>query len=113
MSYDVKLTTEAKTDIKRIVKYVFNKFDEVAALKAYNEIHAEIIKLATDPDKGYTIDELEQLGITKYRLLVLPPHNKVIYEKNDKKKTITIRIVFGSKQSFQQILLNRILSKAP
>lgn len=111
MTYEIKISTAAKGDIKRIVKYVLANFGREKAEEVYDELHAEINKLAHHPEKGAHIPALEELGIIKYRLLVLPPHNKIIYVKNDKTKIIKIRVVLGSRQSFQKVLFDRILSK--
>lgn len=110
MNYQVTITRQAQADIARIVKYVAAKFGTVTAREVFGFLQREIGQLANQPDKGYRIPQLERLGWTKFRLLVLPPHNKVIYEKNDRSGKITVRVVFGARQSFEKVLQERILA---
>lgn len=109
MNWQVIITRQAEADIARIIRYVAAQFGRQKALEVLRKITQDINGLGNDPDQGYTIAQLEELGIKQFRLLVLPPHNKIIYEINAHMKQVNVRVVFGARQSFEKILLERIM----
>lgn len=110
MSYTLTMTKAAEKDIESIGVYVFRKFGEQAAIDALNNIENKFIALAQFPNIGSQVTILEDLGIMNFGILILSPQNKALYKINHKKKTITVRIVCGCKESFENVLFRRLIS---
>ena len=64
---------------------------------------------ATQPLMGSVVQQLANVGIMEFRLLLHDHNTKVLYEVDEEKRTIYIHMVYGSTQNFQALLYNRII----
>lgn len=66
--------------------------------------------LATQPKMGVVIPECIVVGKLNYRLYVHEAHPRFLYELDEVKEVVTVRMVFRSNQNFQSLLYRRIIS---
>lgn len=114
MRYKVQILNYARDQIIEQTKYVKEKFGVAKAKQSYDSINNKLAGLATTPkSKGITVQELEDLGIMRYRIMIHEKHTKALYEIDDSNALVTVHLVYGSKQDFQTLLYNRIIRYLP
>ncbi|NRR30654.1 type II toxin-antitoxin system RelE/ParE family toxin [Oxalobacteraceae bacterium] len=109
MAYTVSILDWAKQDIADNINYLKQKWGIAVAKAQYTALMDRLALLATQPHMGATIDELVRLGRSDYRVLTHETHTKVLYRIDDKRQHIDIQMVFGSRQSFQDLLYKRVI----
>lgn len=111
MSYTVMLLEDAEKDLKNIHSYIKNQFSRALANEIYINIKNNILLLQKNSYLGQIIPQLETLGMTNYRYLVVKNKNKIIYEIDESAKVIYIYLICNDRQDFDTILEKRLLQK--
>lgn len=110
MAYKVQILKSAQAQIVQQTRYVREKFGAEKARQSYDAITKKLAGLETSPrSKGIRVDDLEDLGIMNYRIMIHESHTKALYEIDDDKQLVTVHMVYGSAQDFQTLLYNRII----
>lgn len=109
MAYTVTILHWAKADIEDKVRYLKQEWGTALAKKAYGELMDKLALLATQPQMGSLVPELVGVGRLDFRMLVHETHTKVLYHVDDERQAITVYMVFGSRQNFQDLLYKRIM----
>ena len=110
MTYKVQILKSAQAQIVQQTRYVKEKFGVATARQSYDAINKKLAGLETSPrSKGIRVDDLEDLGIMNYRILIHESHTKALYEIDDSNQLVTVHMVYGSAQDFQTLLYNRII----
>lgn len=109
MTYTVNILDWAKQDIAAKFSYLKQESGNAIAKAQYSALMDKLALLATQPHMGATVDALVLLGRPDYRVLTHESHTKVLYRVDDERQTIDIHMVFGSRQSFQDLLYKRVI----
>ena len=94
--YDVKLSIEAKKDLKNIVSYIKNVLKEPNIAKKYAKmLRVEIENLECFPQKHTTIDNEEIKDLNMRKLII--KNYIAFYRINEEKKKVNVdRIIYGA-----------------
>lgn len=114
MTYNVQILKSAQAQIIQQTSYVREKFGNSKARQSYYSITTKLAGLKDNPrSKGIRVQELEDLGIMNYRIMIHANHTKALYDIDDSKQTVTVHMVYGSAQDFQTLLYDRIIRHLP
>jgi toxin ParE1/3/4 len=102
----VKWSETSERDLKAIVEYI-SEDSPTRAHEVLNDIKAKASSLHAFPERGRTVPELLDQGITQYRELVVAPW-RIIYRISA--DTVYVLSVLDSRQNLEDILLRRLLS---
>ena len=106
-SYQVRWTSNAKSDLLKIVGYI--KEDNADAAKnVYERLREKARSIKHFPLRGRVVPELLKEGITLYREIVARPYRIMYKIEND---TVYIMAIFDSRQNVEEILLQKLLSR--
>lgn len=111
MNYTVMFLEEAEKDLRNIYNYIKNQFSLSLAQEIYVEIKYTILLLQNNIYLGQMIPQLEALGITNYRYLIVKNKNKIIYEIDEATKIIYIYLICNDRQDFESSLEKRLLHR--
>jgi toxin ParE1/3/4 len=105
----VRWSDVAESDLKGIVEYIAED-SPARAYEVFSEIKARAWSLHAFPDRGRTVPELQDQGITQYRELIIAPW-RIIYRISE--ETVYVLSVLDSRQNVEDILLRRLLNLKP
>lgn len=105
-SYDVWWSETAEKDLLSIIAYIARE-NPLQASKIFREIKKKAESLSTLPDRGRTVPELQDHGITLYRELVIGPW-RIMYRVAD--NIVFVLSVLDSRQNVEDILLARLIT---
>ena len=94
----------AEEDLRNIVLYIAED-SPINARAVFEKIKEKALSLILFPERGRTVPELQDQGITLYRELIPAPW-KIIYRIEGKK--VYILSVLDSRQNVEDILLKRL-----
>jgi plasmid stabilization system protein ParE len=109
MAFTVELLDWVEADIADKIRYLKQEWGIAIAKMAYTELMDKLALLATQPRMGAPIPELIALGHSDYLVLTHDTHTKIIYHVDEAQEVITIHMVYGSRQNFQDLLYKRII----
>ncbi len=105
MSFSVKWTESAVSDLKGIVEYI--ELDSLtAAAKVYRQIRTACEKLSRLPKTGRIVPELKNENIELYRELI-SGHWRIIYSIES--KNVYVLTVLDSRRDLDFVLISRAL----
>jgi toxin ParE1/3/4 len=102
----IVILDSAKEEFKEIKRYVKAEFGEFTWNKANAEYKKGIQKIKVNPLRGIEIDELEDIGITNVKY-ILVRQTKVVYELNASE--VIVHMFIHTKRDFRAHLLKRLL----
>jgi len=108
-AFAVRWSQTAESDLKGIVEYIAED-SPARAYKVFTDIKATVLTLHTFPDRGRTVPELQDQGITQYREMIIAPW-RIIYRISE--ETVYVLSVLDSRQNVEDILLKRLLNLKP
>lgn len=106
-SRKVVVLQSAKSDYRSIKSYVTQKFGTETWLDINSEWQSKINKLATNPELGSNISELDGTGFTGFKKYQYK-NAFVVYQTSD--SLLTIYMFIPSMRDFRQHLMNRLLA---
>ena len=100
-------TKSAESDLELIVEYLKNDSLD-RAKKIFFEIKEACGTLNSNPGRGRTVPELQQIGVAEYKELI---HKRwrVIYKAGSTK--VYILLVVDSNRNLEDVLFQRLLGK--
>lgn len=102
--YDVRWSETSENDLIAIVQYIADD-NTYKAYEIFKRIKESASKLRSFPDRGRTVPELLEQGITQYRELIIPPW-RIVYRVSENK--VYVLSVLDSRQNVEDILLRRL-----
>ncbi len=102
--YKIKWTSNAKEDLLTIVDYI-NQESAENARKVYKQIRDKAHSSNLFPLRGRVVPELQKVGITAYRELLINRW-RIVYQIRD--NSVYIMAIFDSRQNVEDILLQKI-----
>ncbi len=106
MTRKIVILDSAKEEFKGIKRYVNQAFGE----PVWNTVNAEykeaIQRIKDNPEAGRYIDELQELGMTHYKC-ILVRQTRVIYEFNQ--HLVIIHMFINTQRDFRSHLMKRLL----
>ena len=102
--YKVYWANVAEEDLKSIILYIAED-SPTNARKIFEKIKERASSLNHLPERGRTVPELQDQGISLYRELIIAPW-RIIYRISGKK--VYILSVLDSRQNVEDILLKRL-----
>ncbi len=109
MAYAVNILDSAAEDIVNRVAYVRQEWGNAIADQSFQDLMAKLELLASKPKMGRVVQQLADLGIRNYRILVHDSHTKILYELDESQQAIFVHMIYSSTQNFQALLYNRII----
>ena len=109
MACAVNILDLAATDIAERIAYLRQEWGHAVADQAYLSLMDKLELLATKPKMGRVVQQLADLGIVTFRILVHERHTKILYEFDESAQVIYVHMVYSSTQNFQTLLYNRII----
>ncbi len=99
---------DAQADFLSLQDYMLDKWDEVAWLKAENELFEKLEKVDAGIFNGTPVQELASVGILDY-LHVYTSHHKLVYRRigND----TFVYLIAEHRQDYPTILAKRLLRR--
>jgi len=105
--YTIIWTSHARSDLLEIAKYIAKDSVTIAMQKI--ELIEEAVKpLATFPEKGRNVSELEEYENNRYKELIVNPW-RIIYSIDN--KTVNILMVVDSRRNLQDILYKKLMNQ--
>jgi len=105
--YQVIWTNSAKYDLENIIEYI--KIDSITnAKKIFFEIKEKCTNLYYFPKRCRVVQELQHIGIVKYRELIYKRW-RIIYKIDNKK--VYILIVIDTSRNVEDLLFQRLLKQ--
>ena len=105
--FEVIWTKNAQFDLESIIEYI--KIDSVnIAKKIFLEIKNECVNLHYFPQRKRVVPELQQIGILKYREIILERY-RVIFKIDNTK--VYVLLVVDSRRNLEDILFQRLIDK--
>ena len=104
MRYNLIFSSAFKLTLQRLVSFLERKFSTGAANRARREIRDKITVLSEQPKSGPICQRLLDLGVAGYRQLLIGDHNMVVYRVDEKQHTVSVLLVFDTRQSLQKLL---------
>ncbi len=105
-SYNVWWSETAEKDLVSIIEYIARD-NPLQARKTFGEIKKRAESLNAFPDRGRTVPELQNQGITLYRELIIGPW-RVMYRVTD--DSVYVLSALDSRQNVEDILLQRLIA---
>lgn len=109
VAYAVNILDSAAEDVINRVAYVRQEWGNAIADQTYQELMAKLELLASKPKMGRIVQQLADLGIRDYRILVHESHTKILYELDEQQQIIFVHMIYSRTQNFQTLLYNRII----
>ncbi len=106
MTFQVRVTAEAKRDLLDITRFLHAREGEEEALRHLTRLEQAMASLATLPERGNHPPELERVGVLTYRERHEPPW-RVIYEVSG--EFVYIHAVLDARRDIQSLLTRRVL----
>lgn len=106
--YQVELTRGAEEDLEALYDYVAEHRSPEQAADLLDALAERIVSLESYPERGSIPKEIEPLGITDFRQILLPPY-RLIYRVFDTK--VFISVVADGRRDMQGLLERRLLAK--
>jgi toxin ParE1/3/4 len=105
--FEVIWTKNAQFDLESIIEYI--KIDSVnIAKKIFFEIKNECTNLHYFPQRKRVVPELQQIGILKYREIILERW-RIIFKIDNTK--VYVLLVVDSRRNLEDILFQRLIDK--
>lgn len=98
-------TTLAATDLEEIIDYIYGNNPQTAK-KLYKKIKESISAIEKFPQQGRIVPELKEIGIVKYRELIVKPWRVMYKIETD---AIFILSVIDGRRDFETLLLDILL----
>lgn len=105
-AYDVQLSRSAEADLERIYRHLAEKHSFDLAERWIERILEKIASLERFPDRGAVPQEIEALGVSRYRQLLVAPY-RLFYRIVDDKVVITL--IADGRRDLQPLLERRLL----
>ena len=99
----IKWTLSAHADPEEIVEYIAQDAIQVALAKI-SQIEEEVLRLVEFTRQGRIIPELERIGVTTYRELILHPW-RIMYRAD--RQIVYIVAVIDGRRNVEDVLLKR------
>ena len=96
----------AQGDLEAILDYIVARDCVDAAIQVYEKLMAEVETLTIHPDRCRIPPELEHLGVTEYRELVVAPYSIFFRFEGT---IVGIVAVFDRRRDLEELLLERVL----
>lgn len=106
MPYRVQIADDAEDDLEKIGEYIAGVDSHKRAAYVIAEIRAIIENLASFPNRGAHVRELNQLGRPGFREVLFKPY-RIIYRVTD--ETVDVLLVADGRRDMQALLLRRLL----
>ena len=103
----VVILQSAKSDYRRIKTYVTQKFGAETWLEINHEWKVKLHKLATNPELGNNIFELDGTGLTGFKRYQYK-NAYVVYQTSD--ALLTVYMFIPSMRDFRRHLMDRLLA---
>jgi toxin ParE1/3/4 len=103
-AFDVLWTETAENDLLSIIGYIARD-NPRQAYDTFKEIRKRASRLTAFPDRGRTVPELQDQGITLYRELIVAPW-RIMYRVSE--NSVYVLAVLDSRQNVEDILLRRL-----
>lgn len=106
MSCTVYLTADAERDLLELYRYVALNDSIPKAHRLLDNIEKEIEGLASMPNRGHYLPELERIGILEFREVFFKPY-RIIYEGAG--TTVYVHCVLDGRRDLVDLLRMRLL----
>jgi plasmid stabilization system protein ParE len=103
----VVILHSAKSDYRRIKNYVMQKFGAETWLEINHEWKVKLNKLATNPELGSNISELDGTGLAGFKRYQYK-NAYVVYQTSD--ALLTVYMFIPSMRDFRRHLMDRLLA---
>jgi toxin ParE1/3/4 len=104
----VIILPDAQAELLSLQGYMLDKWDEVAWLKAEDEIFEMLEKVDAGIFNGTPVQELASVGIVDYRN-VYTSHHKLVYRRYG--DDTYVYLIAGHRQDYPTLLAKRFLSR--
>jgi len=105
-SFSVYLLEGARQDLLHLHRYVAENDSRAKANKLIDDLHRVCSKLETMPERGRIPPELERIGISEFRELMLRPY-RIIYHVV--KSDVFVYCILDGRRDLQDALEERLL----
>lgn len=102
---DVRWADPALSDLEAIVAFLRTRSPR-AAERVVTRVDAKVGALSKFPNRGRIVPELQRIGITKIRELILKPY-RLLYEIDA--KGVLIVAVFDARRDLEEAIFARLL----
>lgn len=102
----VLILNEAKADLKAIKQYIQQRFGKNTWHTINLEFKAALRLIAMSPTAGSPVEELQSLGMTSIRSMLVR-QTRIVYEIHD--DHVLIHLFIDTRRDFRSHLLNRML----
>jgi toxin ParE1/3/4 len=106
MSYQVRLTEDAATDLDDLYVYIAQHDSPESADSVLARIEGVLTSLAKNPKRGAFPPELLELGIREYREVFFKPY-RIIYRSIG--RTVYVYLIVDGRRDMQSLLKRRLL----
>ncbi|WP_196140658.1 hypothetical protein [Aliikangiella sp. G2MR2-5] len=105
MNYQITASPVFKLSLQRLCFFLEKKHSKKLADKTRQSIRSSIeTKLTTSPLSVPISERLIELGITRYRQLMVDKHNLIFFAVDEENRTVMLLAVMDSRQSIQKLL---------
>lgn len=104
----VIILPDAQDDLLSLQAYMLGKWDELAWIKAEDEIFTKLASVDAGVFNGTPIQELADVGILEYQH-VFTSHHKLVCRRID--GNTWVYLVAGHRQDFPTLLMKRLLRR--
>lgn len=98
-------TEEAVRDLEEIVAYIAED-SPVQARRILRKLQTSAAKLELFPERGRTVPELDDLGLSFWRELIVKPW-RMVYRISG--ETVLVEVVVDSRRDAEALLFDRLL----
>lgn len=105
-NYGVLLTGDAERDLEVLHAWMMANRSPDVADGLLEDLLTLIASMENMPERGSIPKELEQLGITEFRQMLLPPY-RLVYRIT--RQTVIIMLIADGRRDMQTILRQRLL----
>lgn len=105
MSRRVVWSHAAVRDYEAILDYVAEGDGVAFAERLHAKVHPAIAALSTHPERCRIVPELQQLGVTVYRELVVPPYRVPFRIRG---RDVVVLAVLDGRRDLEDVLLRRL-----
>lgn len=106
MSFSIELTISAERDLADIFDWIAANDSTANALSVVQQIEAAVLSLGELPERGNIPNELQSVGIKRYREIFFKPY-RVIYRVIGNR--VVVFLIVDGRRDMRSLLIRRLL----
>ena len=108
MPFSVRLTENARVDLRGIGDYLSQNESPLAARRVLDQIVALIEGLAEFPERGAPLRDISSSNLSDYRSLTVRPY-RIVYRVTE--GTVVVHLIADGRRDMRTLLLHRLLQE--